>query len=67
MHCHTVSYMYSLLHTIYRWMGLPFIYRIKPVNKELNKRGALGVKVIVVGDGHGDTYSNHGRSYLYFT
>ena len=29
--------------------------------------GARGVVVIVVGNGHGDTSSNPGRDWLYFT
>ena len=29
--------------------------------------GACGVMVIVVGNGHGDTSSNHGRDWLHFT
>ena len=29
--------------------------------------GALGVIVIVVGNGHGDTSSNPGRDWLHFT
>ena len=29
--------------------------------------GARGVMVIVVGNGHGDTSSNPGRDWLYFT
>ena len=29
--------------------------------------GARGVMVIVVGNGHGDTSSNHGRDLLHFT
>ena len=29
--------------------------------------GASGVMVIVVGNGHGDTSSNPGRGWLYFT
>ena len=29
--------------------------------------GALGVMVIVVGNGHGDTSSNPGRDWLHFT
>ena len=28
---------------------------------------ARGVMVIVVGNGHGDTISNHGRDWLHFT
>ena len=31
------------------------------------KRGACGVMVIVVGNGHGDTSSNPGRDWLHFT
>ena len=30
-------------------------------------RGAHGVMVIVVGNGHGDTSSNPGRDWLHFT
>ena len=30
-------------------------------------RGARGVMVIVVGNGHGDTSSNPGRDWLHFT
>ena len=30
-------------------------------------RGARGVVVIVVGNGHGDTSSNPGRDWLHFT
>ena len=30
-------------------------------------RGACGVIVIVVGNGHGDTSSNPGRDWLHFT
>ena len=34
----------------------------------LNKqRGAHGVMVIVVGNGHGDTSSNPGQGWLHFT
>ena len=31
------------------------------------EKGARGVMVIVVGNGHGDTSSNPGRGWLYFT
>ena len=32
-----------------------------------NDGGALGVMVIVVGNGHGDTSSNPGQDWLHFT
>ena len=36
-------------------------------NKYRKLGGACGVMVIVVGNGHGDTSSNHGRDWLHFT
>ena len=36
-------------------------------NKWVCMWGARGVMVIVVGNGHGNTSSNHGRDWLYFT
>ena len=37
------------------------------LNISNNKGGARGVMIIVVGNGHGDTRSNTGRDWLYFT
>ena len=37
------------------------------VDMPLNKEGACGVMVIVVGIGHGDMSSNPGRDWLHFT
>ena len=41
-----------------------FVFSI--LNNKLH-RGARGVMVIVVGNGHGDTSSNPGRDWLHFT
>ena len=39
-------------------------HRIKCI---INRRGARGVMVIVVGNGHDNTSSNPGRDWLHFT
>ena len=36
------------------------------LNRIISVRGACGVMVIVVGNGHGDTSSNPGRDWLHF-
>ena len=52
---HSLSY-YILIHGCRRDEYIPF-----PRVSAQSKRGARGVMVIVVGNGHGDTSSNPGR------
>ena len=53
---HQISY-YSL-HRLGPYFEHGIIY---------DSRGACGVMVIIVGNEHGDTSSNHGRDWLHFT
>ena len=48
-------------------MDLVSIYMNKQDFALENLEGARGVMVIVVGNGHGDTSSNHWRDWLHFT
>ena len=57
----TTTLMYNNIICFFSFLFITRNVRISRV------RGARGVMVIVVGNGHGDTSSNTGRDWLHFT